>query len=164
MSIRLRDLLIGAGVGYAGSLIMDQATTWFFARQSEVSRAREAEIEPGGTPVLGGRKIARLARWEVDDGTAGKIGLVVHRTLGVSYGLVATKLVTGGRPPLVAGFLTGAAAFFAVDEAVMSTAFVPPPWEYPAEAHLRGALGHLAYGLSVGAMLALAQRTGLIGR
>jgi hypothetical protein len=47
---------IGAAIGYGASWAMDQATGWYLERQSKASRRREDEIEPGGTPVLAGRK------------------------------------------------------------------------------------------------------------
>lgn len=54
-----RITLVGPVVGYTASKTMDQATGWFFARQSEESRRREEELAPGGTLVQIGKQIGR---------------------------------------------------------------------------------------------------------
>lgn len=158
MSSTVRDLGVGAAVGYFGSRAMDRATGWYFERQSEASRRREEKIAPGGAPVLAGRKLAGLVGCEVTDEQAAKVGLVVHRSLGVAYGITAAALARKGVPPVRAGIMTGAAAFVLVDEGFVGTLFTPPPWAYPIESHVRGAIGHLAYGVAAGAMLATANR------
>ena len=72
---------------------MDRATGWYLKQhQSKQSGRREEEVAPGGTPVLAGKKLARLVGRDVSDQQAAKkIGFVVHRTLGMSS--------TGWRPP-----------------------------------------------------------------
>ena len=42
---------VGALVGYVASRTMDQATTWFYASQTEESKPRDEELAPGGTLV-----------------------------------------------------------------------------------------------------------------
>jgi hypothetical protein len=144
-------------------MAMDRATGWYLEQhQSKESRRREEEVAPGGAPVLAGRKLAGFVGREVSDQQAAKIGFVVHRTLGMSYGMAAATLVRAGVPPLVAGITTGTVAFLVVDEGVVSTLFTPPPWAYPLQSHLRGAVGHLAYGVAAGAMLAATRRLGVI--
>lgn len=139
-------------------MIMDRTTGWYWERQSKASRLREDEIAPGGAPVLAGRKLAGWAGREVTDDEAAGIGFIVHRSLGVAYGVTAAALARAGHKPLLAGISTGAAAFILVDEGVIGTIFTPPPWAYPIESHLRGAIGHLAYGAAAGTMLAAARR------
>lgn len=72
--------------------------------------------------------------------------------------MTAAALVRAG--PLRAGIWTGAVAFVLVDEGVVSAVFTSPPWAYPVESHLRGVIGHLAYGAAAGAMLAVARGLG----
>jgi hypothetical protein len=164
MNSAVRDLGIGAGIGYCSSRAMDQATGWYLERQSEASRRREEEVAPGGAPVLVGKKLAGLGGREVTDEQAARIGLFVHRFLGMTYGMAATALARKSVPPLRAGVATGVAAFVAVDEGVLSAFFTPPPWAYPVESHLRGVVGHLAYGTVSGAMLSAARRLGAVKR
>lgn len=150
MSKTVLDLGVGAAVGYFGSRAMDRATGWYFERQSKESRRREEEIAPGGAPVLAGRKLAGLVGREVTDDEAAGIGSIVHRSLGVAYGMTAAALARKGVPPVRAGLVTEAAAFLLVDEGFFGTVFTPPPWAYPVESHARGAIGHLAYGAAAG--------------
>ena len=158
------DLGLGAAIGYCSSRAMDQATSWYLKRQSEASRRREEELAPGGTPVLVGKKLARLVGRDVSDAGAAKIGLVVHRCLGMTYGMAAAALAKKGVAPLAAGVATGAAAFVVVDEAFLSAFFTPPPRAYLIESHLRGVVGHLAYGTAAGAMLSGARGLGAVRR
>ena len=164
MNHTIRDLGVGAAIGYGASMAMDQATGWYFGRQSEASRRREEEVAPGGAPVLVGKKLARLVGRDVSDEGAAKIGSVIHRSLGMTYGMAAAALARKGVAPLVAGIATGTAAFVVVDEAFLSAFFTPPPRAYPIESHLRGMVGHLGYGLAAGAMLSVARRLGAVRR
>jgi hypothetical protein len=158
----VRDLAIGAAIGYCASRAMDHATGWYFEHQSEASRRREEEIAPGGTLVLAGRWLAGTLGRDVTDEEAERIGWVIHRVLGVVYGTAAAALARAGVSPLRAGIATGATAFVLVDEGFMSAFVTPPPWDYLGESHLRGVIGHLAYGGAVGAMLAVARALGAV--
>jgi hypothetical protein len=82
--------------------------------------------------------------------------------LGVTYGTAAAALARSGLSPMRAGIATGATAFVLVDEGFMSAFITPPPWAYLVESHVRGVVGHLAYGGAVGAMLAVAHRLGAV--
>jgi len=158
----VRDLGIGAAIGYFASRAMDRATGWYFEHQSEASRRREEEIASGGTLVLAGRWLAGTLGREVTDEEAESIGWVIHRVLGVTYGTAAAALARAGVSPIRAGIATGATAFVLVDEGFMSAFVTPPPWAYLPESHVRGIVGHLAYGGAVGAMLAVAHRLGAV--
>jgi hypothetical protein len=161
--VKAANLSIGAAIGYASSMAMDKATGWYLGYQSEASRRREEEVAPGGAPVLVGKKLARLVGREVSDEGAVKIGSLVHRSLGITYGMATAGLARKGIAPLAAGVATGATAFV-VDEVFLSAFFTPPPWAYPIESHLRGVVGHLGYGLAAGAMLSVARRLGAVRR
>ena len=154
----LRDIGIGAAIGYCASRAMDLATDWYSEQQSEASKRREEEIASGGTLVLAGRWLAGMLGREVTDEEAERIGWVIHRLLGVTYATVAAALTRAGVSPMRAGIATGATAFVLVDEGFMSAFVTPPPWAYLPESHVRGVVGHLAFGGAVGAMLAAAHR------
>jgi hypothetical protein len=158
------NLGIGAAIGYCSSRAMDQATSWYLERQSQASRRREEEVAPGGAPVLVGKKLAGVGGREVTDEQAARIGSFVHRSLGMIYGMAAAALARTSVPPLRAGVATGAAAFVVVDEGVLSVFFTPPAWAYPLESHLRGVVGHLAYGTAAGMMLSAASWLGAVKR
>jgi hypothetical protein len=58
--------------------------------------------------------------------------------------------------PLGAGILTGLGIWLVVDEGANAVlGFTPPVPAYPRETHIRGLLGHLAYGGALGALLGL---------
>jgi hypothetical protein len=76
--------------------------------------------------------------------------------------VVASALTRRGVPPVRAGLASGAAGFLLVDELANSLFFTPPPQAYPVESHLRGLVGHLTFGATTGALLALARRLGLL--
>ena len=144
----------GALAGYAASHAMDAVTGWVHARQSEASRRREEEIAPGGMLVQLGRQLGRISGREVDEATADRIGVAVHRTFGVTYGVLAAALVRRGVHPLTAGPLVGAGAFLVVDEGTA----LPTMTAYPLVSHLRGVAGHATVGVVIGVLLRLADR------
>jgi hypothetical protein len=144
----------GALAGYVASRTMDAATTWFYGTQSAESKKREDEIAPGGALVQVGKQLGRVAGRDLDDEQAGRVGLVVHRTLGVAYGIAATRLVRRGMPPFASGVAVGTAAFVLVDEGMAITQF----FQYPAESHLRGVVGHVTLGAAIGTLLSLLAR------
>jgi hypothetical protein len=160
--MKLRVLLVGTAAGYLAGQVMDRATTWFYARQSDASKRREDEVLPGGAPMASARKLAGLVGVEPTDEQAGRIATAMHQSLGQAYGVAAATLAANGMPPLAAGVAAGAAGFLLVDEAANSLFFTPPPQAYPVESHLRGVVGHLAFGAALGLLLALARRLRLL--
>ena len=158
----IRVLFIGGAAGYLAGRVMDQATTWFYTRQSDASKQREGELLPEGAPVASARKLAGLIGAEPTDEQAGTIAATQHQGLGQLYGVAAAALTRRGVPPVRAGLASGAAGFLLVDELANSLFFTPPPQAYPVESHLRGLVGHLTFGATTGALLALARRLGLL--
>ncbi len=148
------NLVAGALVGYVASRTMDQATTLFYGRQTEGSKVREAELAPGGTLVQVGKQLGAATGRELSDEQAGRVGLVVHRTMGMVYGMGAAALVRRGTAPLKAGIVAGAAAWALIDEGTALPTFTA----YPVESHLRGVVGHATFGLAAGALLSLVER------
>jgi hypothetical protein len=145
------NIAAGALVGYAASRIMDQATTWFHASQTEESKRREEELAPGGALVQMGKQLGGAVGRDLTDEEAGRVGLAVHRTLGASYGMAASALIRRGTPPLAAALVVGALAFVLVDEGTA----ISQVTDYPVESHLRGVVGHGAFGLAAGILLSL---------
>jgi hypothetical protein len=141
----------GALVGYVASRSMDQATAWFYGRQTDASKQREEELAPGGTLVQLGKQLGQAAGRDLTDAQAGRVGLAVHRTLGVLYGMGAAALVKRGVRPMTAGLTVGTAAWVVVDEGTAISQFTA----YPMESHMRGVVGHATLGLAVGVLLSL---------
>jgi hypothetical protein len=158
----IRVLFVGAAAGYLAGQVMDKATTWFYERQSDASKQRESDLLPEGAPMASARKLAGLIGAEPTDDQAGTIAATLHQSLGQLYGVVAAALTRGGVPPVRAGLASGVAGFLLVDELANSLFFTPPPQAYPAESHLRGAVGHLTFGATTGLLLAVARRAQLL--
>ena len=148
-------LAVGALVGFASSVIMDQATSRFYARQSDSSKRKEEELAPGGTLLQLGKQLGRAAGRDLSDDRAERLGVALHRTLGMSYGIAASLLVGRGLRPLWAGLTMGIAAFVVVDEGTSISSFS----DYPLESHMRGVVGHGTYGLAAGLLLSLVERS-----
>ena len=146
--------VVGALVGYAASHTMDAATTLFYARQTEGSKRREEELAPGGTLVQVGKQLGQAAGRDLSDAAAGRVGLALHRTMGMAYGIAAHALARRGMRPLAAGLTVGGAAWAIVDEGTALPTFT----SYPVESHLRGVVGHGVFGLAAGALLELIHR------
>jgi hypothetical protein len=154
MASRGTDLVTGALVGYAASRTMDAATTAFYARQSEASKQREHELNPGGVLLQLGRRAGAAVGRDLDDETAGRVGFAIHRSFGIAYGIVTAALVRRGWNPWAAACGVAAAAFVLVDEG----SALPQLTAYPLASHLRGVVGHSTLGATTGALLSLRDR------
>ena len=130
------------------------STTLFYAIQTDPSKAREEELAPGGTLVQVGKQLGAATGRELSDDQAGRVGLAVHRAMGMLYGIGAAALVRRGKAPMKTGMAVGAAAWALVDEATALPTFT----DYPVESHLRGVVGHGTFGLVAGALLSLVER------
>jgi hypothetical protein len=158
MSLRLKDLAIGAASGYVASFLMDVATGAYLARQSERSVRRQDELAPGGAPALFIRRAAGLTGAEVGVERSEAQAMVLHRTLTSAYGAAAAALVSPERSPMRAALLATTSALVLVDEGLPTLRIVPPPQEWPFESHVRGIVGHVTLGLGIGAILTVADR------
>ena len=94
---------------------MDQATTWFYASQSEESKRREAGI---------GARRADSYNWEARSALPWAAISPMRRPCrtcrpphaGVLYGMAASALIRKGARPLTAGLAIGTLAYVLVDE------------------------------------------------
>jgi len=155
--VLLRRVVIGTVAGYAANRAMDVATSWFYARQSEAAKELEEAVYPGGAILDGGRQVATLMKiTNPGEDQVQQLGIRAHRAVGMTLGVIAATLVGFGVRPMKAGVLTGVAAFVLVDEIMNAVQLDPSPTDFPIEAHLRGALGHATFGVSLGAGLTLA--------
>ena len=101
-----------------------------------------------------GKQLGQAAGRDLSDAAAGRVGLALHRTMGMAYGVVAHALARRGMRPLAAGLTVGGAAWAIVDEGTALPTFT----SYPVESHLRGVVGHGVFGLAAGALLELIHR------
>jgi hypothetical protein len=99
----IRVLFVGAVAGYLAGQVMDQATTWFYGRQSDASKERENELLPEGAPMAAARKLAGLIGAEPTDEQTGQLATALHQCLGQGYGVAAAALTRRGTPPWPGG-------------------------------------------------------------
>jgi hypothetical protein len=148
------NLVTGAVVGYVASRAMDAVTATYLDRQSAESKERELEIAPYGTLVGLGHTLGDAVGRDLAPEQAGRVGLAAHRTLGATYGVIASVLVNRGMTPVLAGGTVGLAAWVIVDEGLALPTFT----RYKPESHVRGLIGHSTWGLTAGLLLTLTSR------
>jgi hypothetical protein len=160
-----KDMPIGLVAGVASGLAMDRITTFFQERQSASSRQREDQLREEMPTATLARLMAEGAGTKLDDERAEKLGTWLHYGLGASGGPIAVSLVRRGVHPLPAGIAAGLGMFVFVDEGLNYVlGLTPPAPEWPLVSHVRGLVGHLAYGVILGSLLVLARRTVRLGR
>lgn len=154
-SLRTRNVVSGAAAGviggYVGTKVMGPVTTKLYELAPEADRAREKEVSPGSPYEIGVRKAAGIAGVHLDDKQVKTAASAMPYTVGIGGGLLYVLLRRILRmSPLTAALLSGMALFVVVDEGLTPTLGLSAPnLEYPLSTHLRGFLGHLAYGAGV---------------
>lgn len=151
-----KEVLLGTGAGLAATKVMDQVTTAYQERQSEASRRRERELQEEPAYAKAAEKLAEVRGEAIDQERAEQLGQRLHLGLGASGGLMAVFLAARGMNPVGAGILAGLGIWLVVDEGANAVlGLTPPAPDYPRETHIRGLIGHLAYGVALGALLGL---------
>jgi hypothetical protein len=151
-----KEVLLGTGAALAATKVMDRVTTAYQERQSETSKRRERELQQEPAYTKAAEKLAEVRGEAIDQDRAEQLGERLHLGLGVSGGVMAGFLAARGMNPLGAGILTGLGIWLVVDEGANAVlGLTPPAPAYPRETHIRGLLGHLAYGGTLGALLGL---------
>jgi hypothetical protein len=156
-TLRARELVSGAAAGvvggYVGTKVMNPVTTKLQELASGADKAREKAVSPGSPYRIGVQRAAdrlgiNLTEEQVNAAAAG-----APYTVGVAGGL----LYVGLRRlfhlnPAFAGLISAMALFIVVDEGLTpALGLSAPDRAYPLSTHLRGFLGHLAYGAAAAA-------------
>ncbi len=158
-----KQVLVGTGAAYVASKVMDRVTVAYQEQQSDASKEREQELQEEPSYVKAAEKVAEARGRDIDQESAQQLGQRLHLGLGLSGGLIAGLLAARGMNPLVAGILTGLGIWLVVDEGANAVlGLTPPATAYPHETHIRGLVGHLAYGGALGALLGIGNM--LVGR
>src|SRR2546425_6378292 len=165
-ALRTRDVVSGAAAGviggYVGTKVMNPVTTKLQEFAPEADRQREKAVSPGSPYKIGVQKAADLAGVKLDDKQVDAAASAVPYTVGIAGGLLYVALRRVARVnPVLAAVFSGMALFLFVDEGLTPTLGLSAPNnQYPLTTHLRGFLGHLAYGagVAVTAELLLADR------
>jgi uncharacterized membrane protein YagU involved in acid resistance len=137
--------------GYVGTKVMNPVTTKLYELAPAADKEREKAVSPGSPYKIGAQKAADLVGVKLDETTLNRAASAMPYTLGITGGLLYVVLRRLLRMnPLLAALLSGMTLFVVVDEGLTpSLGLSAPNLEYPLSTHLRGFLGHLAYGAAV---------------
>lgn len=157
------DLATGVAAGYVALGVMDPVTSRLYAMASEVDKEQEKAVSPGVAYTVAARKTAALAGLSLTEDQATQVGSAYHYLMGLGWAPVYVLLrrATGLSAP-GAGLLTGLGLWAGFDEGLVpALGFSAPNRAYPLSTHLRGLVGHLAYGLTI---MTVVEAIGLAGR
>lgn len=158
----LADLATGVAAGYVALGVMDLVTGRLYALAPEADKEKEKAVSPGVAYTVAARKTAALVGLSLSDGRATLVGSVYHYLMGLGWAPVYLLLRRAVRlPALAAGLLTGLGLWAGFDEGLVpALGFSAPNRAYPLSTHLRGLVGHLAYGLTI---MSVVEAIGLAG-
>lgn len=155
--------LMGAAAGAVGTWALDRADWRMWNHESDGARLQTTAVRPGGEPpahVLVS-KAERAFGFKLTPDQHDAAGLAVHYGIGigpaVAYSIYRDQLP--GRGPL-RGALYGLSLFLMQDEVINAAAGLgAKPNEYPWQAHARGLVSHLVYGVVTEMVLNLIEDT-----
>ena len=153
--MQTRDVVSGAAAGviggYVGTRVMNPVTTRLYEMAPEQDKQREKAVSPGSPYKIGAKKAADALGVKLSDQQIDLAASVMPYTLGIGGGLLYVLLRRVARlNPVVASATTAMTLFLVVDEGLTPTlGLSAPDLDYPFSTHLRGFLGHLAYGAGV---------------
>jgi hypothetical protein len=159
----LADALIGAVAGAAAVWVMDRVDWFNFLHVVDPEARRQAQaVRPGGMDPahVAADKLAQAVGWELEPKDNNPVGKAVHYSVGIAPAVLYSVLrhrvpaITAGR-----GSLFGLGFFLVEDEGLNAlTGLSAPQGAYPWQAHARGLVAHVVYGLVLDAALNMADR------
>jgi len=158
----LATALMGAAAGAVAVWLMDRADWFMWNREDEATRAKTVAIRPGGEAPAGvlASKIEKSIGARPTDRQHELVELAVHYAIGIGpaamYALNRDKVPVSGA---TRGLLYGLGLFVLQDEALnAATGLSAKPQRYPWQAHARGLVAHLVYGLATEVSLNVMRR------
>lgn len=151
------EAIKGVAAGVIGTVAMDLLTWPMYRRESKAAHRKEkaAQIDGKWVGQVAAERLARKAGKRLSPRQGYAAGKGVHFLLGIvpaaGYALLRRKhpSVTRGM-----GALFGLAVFLLHDEiAAPAAGLASGPLKYPWQAHFRGLVGHLAFGIATEAAL-----------
>jgi hypothetical protein len=158
----LTDLLMGAVAGAAAVWVMDRVDWFNYRHEDPQARQRTEDARPGGLPPahVAVAKGAEAAGKALPEHTVRTLGKAVHYSFGMAPGALYGAL--RDRYPVLGtgrGFVFGLGVFLLQDEGLNPIMGLSgKPREYPWQAHARGLVAHLVYGLATDAFLSAMKR------
>lgn len=150
-------LLAGALAGAIGVWALDRVDWFNYRREGLASRLQTRYARPGGeAPAhVAARRIEHAIGAEPSAARHHAAGMAVHYAIGIGPA-IAYAVLRERLPALRAG---GGAAFgaalFALQDELLNTVtgLGGDPRDYPWQAHARGAIAHVVYGIVTESML-----------
>ena len=160
----LAGALKGAVAGAIGVWVMDQVDWYMYDHEDPEARRRTQEVRPGGLDpahVLANRVAGAFGK-ELSPRQPHPAGIAVHYLLGIGpgalYGALQDRVPALG---LGRGALFGLGLFLVQDElANAATGLSARPRQYPWQAHARGLIAHVVYGVVTDTLLRLMRGPG----
>jgi len=155
--MRTRDVMSSAAAGviggYVGTKVMNPVTTKLYELAPEEDKQREKAVSPGSPYKIGAQKVAGALGLKPSTEQLDLAASLMPYTVGIGGGLLYVILRRRLRVnPLVASLTAAMTLFGVVDEGLTPTLGLSAPnGEYPLSTHVRGFLGHLAYGAAAAA-------------
>ncbi len=144
-------IIAGIAAGAVGVWALDRVDWFMWNREDPETRARTTAVRPKGEPPAQAlvSKLADSTKGHLEPGTHETVSQAVHYSIGIApaigYALLRDRLPVSG---VARGALYGAGLFLIQDEALNTVASLgAKPQDYPWQAHARGIVAHLVYGV-----------------
>jgi hypothetical protein len=159
----LAKALSGAAAGAVGTWALDRVDWRMWNNETEETRAHTTAVRPFGEPPANVivRKAEERFGSRLSDAEREAAGTAVHYGIGIAPAVVYAVFrdrLPGSGPGR--GLLYGLTLFLLQDEAVnAASGLSAKPSEYPWQAHARGLVAHLVYGIATEMALNLVERS-----
>lgn len=160
----LAMIVLGATAGAVGTWALDRADWFMWDHEDEEARQRTRDVRPNGEPPahIIARKAEGLLQIKPSREQHAATGQAVHFGLGIlpaiAYAFVREKLPGRG---IMRGLLFGGSMFVMQDEMANSlSGLAAKPGRYPWQAHARGLVAHLLYGVTTELALNAMEKSG----
>lgn len=148
------DILAGIIGGIVATQVNGFVETVCWRATPEHAKSREPETRDGSSADAAARKLLECVEDEPPEQQLEAVKKGIHFGLGAGWGPLYCLLRRhANMPPTTAGITSGVTLSLLVDETLNPLfGITPPPRAYPASAHVRGLITHIAWGLVCGAV------------
>jgi uncharacterized membrane protein YagU involved in acid resistance len=146
--------MVGLVAGAAATAVTDRVEVLVGRLTPRSKQLKEPEIPEGSSSGSAARMVLDSLGQTPRQETLRATKTIIHYGLGVGWGPLYCLLRRRSTlSPLAAGAAAGAALSLVIDELANGVlGITPPPQEFPASAHLRGLMTHLAWGITAAAV------------
>jgi len=161
MDQNTKNIGLGAAAGALATVALSGVTSTMYAREDRLARWREEQARGGKSAYeIAAEKAAGLAGIDLSREQRARAGLAIHYGIGmVSTAFYAAVRHQLPAPAVARGLGFGAALWLIADEGANPLlGLTPGPRAFPWQAHARGLVGHLVFGLAAEGALSVADR------